>query len=394
MTHLAYYEAPDGVVLDGLVDPIDLPRTIRVIARPNAKSIHSLAIDLGRSLGATRDTYTKAHGTYTLLSGATAWALARGVTDVYIGEIQDMDRGAILESLDFAQSLGAALHLIAAHGEMRVHAATLEALGGTHRRFSTLPEQIRTPSGPGTDNGSEGAVFGDDEPEPPDDEWVSFRAAYHQTFPPEVVSACDRVYLDAYAIARASSATTEEDVARLIADLWQRHGSTHLPATVAVRAVQAALFRNRLHVRVNLGHLERAVKLRLLNPLTDRHYAALASYADPWRAAATVLHAHHVSSEQSVRLRALDVQPDGSIPMLGITIEPAARVVIAAQRWRQLLTSDIEDPPLLPKTISALRAGIRRVTGELDLPLATTWRGTQKADRWQHNYGLKVTPIA
>ncbi|SOC50407.1 hypothetical protein SAMN05660748_3155 [Blastococcus aggregatus] len=388
MTALLHYEAPQGKDLAGLVDPVALPRAVRAIARPNAKSIHSLAADIMRSLGATRDLYSKAQGSYTLLNTASAWSLAHGVTDVYLGEVQDMDRNGILESLDFSQRIGATLHLITGYGQVSVHAQTIEQLGGMTRRFTDLPAELRHPTPPAPP-GPE-----DDEAdiEIPDDDWISYRSTYRSLWPTDLVATADRVYLDAYRTARRSTAATEEDIARLIALLWQRHGCTPLPAITAIRAAQAGLFRNGLNVRVSRGHLERFLRLRLVNPLTPEHYQALMTYADPWRAAAAVLHAHHVSTEDTLALRALDVEPDGTIPRLGTTIDHGARPILAAQRWLELITGD-ENPPLIDKNANATRAGIRKVTSELRLPLATNWQ-TLRSDRWQHNYGIRMAPIA
>ncbi|SEP14960.1 hypothetical protein [Trujillonella endophytica] len=387
MTGLFHYEAPRGKDLDGLVDAVNLPLAIRAIARPNSKSIHSLAADVLRSLGATRDLYSKAQGSNTLLNAASAWSLARGITDVYFGEVQDMDLNGIHESLDFAQRIGANLHLISGYGETAVHAPTIEQLGGRNRRFTDLPVELRAPAPAAAPSDEDGR----DEIEIPDDDWISYRPTYRALWPTEVVATADRVYLDSYRTARHSGASTAEDIARLIAGLWQRHGSSPLPATTTVRAVQAGLFRNGLNVRVSLGHLERFLHLRLVNPLTAAHYQALSSYADPWRAAAAVLHAHHISTEDSLAIRALDVQPDGTIPSLTTAIDSGARPILAAQRWLRLIAAD-ENPPLIDKDLNAARAGIRRVTRELALPITTNWAALRN-DRWQHNYGVKVAPV-
>jgi hypothetical protein len=387
VTALFHYEAPRGKDLDGLIDPVDLPLAIRAIARPNSKSVHSLAGDIMRSLGAARDLYSKAQGSYTLLNAASAWSLGRGITDVYLGEVQDMDRNGIHEGLDFAQRIGANLHLISGYGQAAVHGQTIEQLGGTTRRFADLPAELRHPT-PAAPPGSE---YDDAEVEIPDDDWISYRPTYRSLWPSALVEAADQVYLDAYRTARRSTASAEDDIARLIACLRQRHGSALLPATTAVRAVQAGLFRNGINVRVSLGHLERFLHLRLVNPLKAEHYQSLSSYADPWRAAATVLHAHHVSTEDTLALRALDVEPDGTVPSLTTTIDSAARPILAAQRWLQLITGDV-DPPLIDKDVNATRAGIRRITKELGLPLTTEWTAL-RSDRWQHNYGVRVTPI-
>lgn len=389
MTGLFHYEALHGRDLAGLVDPVNMPHAVRAIARPNAKSIHSLAGDIMRSLGATRDIYSKAQGANTLLNTASAWSLARGIIDVYLGEVQDMDRNGILESLDFAQRIGANLHLISGYGQTAVHAQTIEELGGILRPFADLPSELRSPTPaaapPSPEDEEEVAV------EIPDDDWISYRPTYRSLWPADLVTIADDVYLDSYRTARRSTAATEEDIAHLIARLWQRHGSAPIPATTAVRAAQAGLFRNGLNVRVSLGHLERFLHLTLVNPLKPEHYQALTSYADPWRAAAAVLHAHHVSTEDTLALRALDVEPDGTIPTLGVIIEPGARPILAAQRWLTLITGD-EDPPLIDKSVSATRAGIRKVITELGLPIVTTWR-TMRSDRWQHNYGIRVAQI-
>lgn len=389
MTRLFHYEAPRGKDLDGLVDPVDMPHAVRAIARPNAKSIHSLAADIMRSLGATRDLYTKAQGSYTLLNAASAWSLARGITDVFLGEVQDMDRNGILESLDFAQRIGANLHLISGYGQTVVHASTINELGGVTLRFTDLPGELRSPGrapSPASTTSEE-----DDAVEIPDDDWISYRPAYRSLWPAHFVATADQVYLDAYQQARRSNARTEDDIARLIAGLWDQHGCSSVPATTAVRAVQAGLFRNGLNVRVSMGHLERFLHLKMVNPLKPEHYEALRSYADPWRAAATVLHAQHVPTQDILALGALDVEPDGTIPSSGLRLAAGAHPILAAQRWHQLISGD-EDPPLIDRSIVATRAGIRRITQELNLPLVTKW-STPKSDRWQHRNGLKVTPI-
>ena len=391
MNALTYYEAPNGHDLAGLVDPVDLPNAFRVIARPSAKSIHSMAGDLMRTFGATRDLYSRAQGANTLLNMASAWSLASGVTDLYIGEAQDMHEDSILESLEFTQRSGARLHLIYSFGETFTHADTLLRLGGTNQPYETLPEPIRHPD-------RYPAPLRPTPPETlplaamPDEEWMTFRAAYLHTLDGQELAVADRIYNDAYQQTRATSPTDKEAVTGLIASLWDVYGVGRFERTIAVRAVQAGLFRDGSYLRVEHGSLERWVTQYLLNPLQPHHYMALRAFSDPWRAAATVLHAQHVESEEMLSLRALDVDHDGNIPSLGVALPPDAGTIVAAQRWRQLIVADA-DPPLFDKSVNALRQGIRKVVTELDLPLVTYWR-KQSGDRWTQKHGIRIEAIA
>lgn len=156
--------------------------------------------------------------------------------------------------------------------------------------------------------------------------------------------------------------------------------------------MEAALFRNGLIVRLVMHHFTRHVQLNYVNLMTADHYRQLRGFMDPWRAAATVLHAHHVSTEDTLALKALDVTPDGDIPRLGLPLLPEARTLLAAQRWHQLITQDA-DPPLFKEKPHPLRAGIRAITHQLDLPLVPYWR-TQTNDKGTGNIGIRIEEFA
>lgn len=115
-----------------------------------------------------------------------------------------------------------------------------------------------------------------------------------------------------------------------------------------------------------MHHFTRHVQLNYVNLMTDDHYTRLRGFMNPWRAAATVLHAHHVSTEDTLALKVMDVTPDGDIPRLGINFPSESRVLLAAQRWHQLLTQEA-DPPLFKEKPHPLRTGIRALTHQLDL---------------------------
>lgn len=393
MTALAYYEAPRGFTLDAFVDPVDLPRAIRVVAPPNAKSSHALAGAICRSLGAVNDLYTKSNGSTIMLSSAAAWSLATGVTNLFIAAAEDLTRAAIYECIDFAGLIGANLHLVFSHGQVHVHGATLNEVGFRSTPFTLLPDALTQPPPLATSNESatqvddiwEGAVL-------PQDHWTTFRAAYRATLSDPLLSRCDDIYLDAYSTARASHARTVEEVSALAGSLWERLGIGENERTITCRAIQAALFRNGLLVRLDMHHFTRHVQLNYVNLMTSDHYTRLRGFMNPWRAAATVLHAHHVSTEDTLALKAMDVTANGRIPRLGIDFSPEARVLLAAQRWHQLLTQDA-DPPLFKEKPHPLRTGIRAVTHQLDLPLVPYWR-TISNDKGRGNIGIRVEEFA
>lgn len=393
MSHLRYYEAPQRFDLDGFVDPVDLPTAIRLIAPPNAKSTHALAGAICRSLGADRDLYTQATGETIMLSSATAWSLAIGITDVYIAASEDLKRDAIFDCIYFAGRIGANLHLVFSFGQVNSHADTINEAGFESTAFATLPQALRTPA-PMQVAASRPAVQQRrvEELDLPDDHWTSFRAAYLSALPHADAALCDAIYLNAYDIARNSKARTSDEVAALAGSLWQQFGISETERTVACRALQAALFRTGLIVRIELGPFTRHVQQRYVNLMTAEDYTALQGFVNPWRAAATVLHAHHVSTEVSVALRVSDVTRDGDIPHLGLNLPSEARTLLAAQRWHQLLTQD-NDPPLFKEQPNPLRRGIRKVITELELPLIPYWR-TLADDKGRTNWGIKVEEFA
>ena len=392
MSHLCYYEAERGFELDGFVDPVDMSSAIRVVAPPNAKSSHALAGAICRSLGAVRDLYTIATGETVMLSSAAAWSLATGVTDVYIAAAEDLTRPAVFDCIDFAGRIGAHLHLVFSYGQVHAHAHTINEAGFRSRPFNDLPTPLRHPTLPpvtlpDADRGDQlnGVAL-------PEDQWTTFRAAYRTALTPDLASYCDGIYLDAYRTTRDSDARTVDDVAALAGALWQRLGIGEVERTVTSRAMQAALFRNGLLVRLDMRPFTRHVQQNHVNLMTADDYQALRGFVNPWRAAATVLHAYHVSTEESLALKATDVTPTGDIPRLALNPPPEARVLLAAQRWHQLLTQDA-DPPLFKEKPVPLRRGIRAVIQELNLPLIAYWR-TLSNDKGQGNTGIKVEEIA
>lgn len=390
MTTMSYYEAPRGFPLDGFVDPVDLPTAIRVVAPPNAKSAHALSGAICRALGAVLDTYTKSNGETIMLSSAAAWSLATGITDLYVAAAEDLTRPAIFDCIDFAGRIGAHLHLVFSFGQVHVHAETMNETGFRSTPFTDLPPNVRNPA--------LRVVETIDATDPyagvelPQDHWTMFRAAYRASLSPHVVDLCDSIYLNAYTTTRNSDARTSEEVAALAGSLWQQLGSNDVERTVSTRAMQAGLFRNGLLVRLDMHHFTRHVQLNYVNLMTGDHYRQLRGFVNPWRAAATVLHAHHISTEDTMGLQALDVTPDGDIPTLGLCLPTEAKVLLAAQRWHQLLTQDA-DPPLFNGSAHATRQGIRDVVHQLDLPLIPYWR-TQKRDQGRGNIGIRVEAVA
>ncbi|HXH80406.1 hypothetical protein [Nocardioides sp.] len=390
MTTMCYYEAPRGFQLDGFVDPIDLPTAIRVIAPPNAKSVHALAGAICRALGAVLDTYTKRNGETLMLSSAAAWSLATGITDLYIAAAEDLTRPAIFDCIDFAGRICAHLHLVFSFGQVHVHAATMNEAGFQSRPFEDLPTSLRNPVPlsvvPTANTDAYEGI------ELPDDHWTTFRPAYRASLPPHIVDLCDRIYLDAYTTTRNSKAHTTEEISTLAGSIWQRLGIHEIERTVSARAMQAGLFRNGLLVRLDMHHFTRHVQLNYVNLMTGAHYRQLRGFVNPWRAAATVLHAQHVTTEDTLALRALDVTAEGDIPTLSLNIPAEAKVLLAAQRWHQLLAKDA-NPPLFNGNAHATRQGIRAVVHQLNLPLVPYWR-TQKDDKGRGNIGIKVEGIA
>lgn len=366
-----YYSAPKGYEPDAFVDPVPMPTpSMRLITPPSYKTEHVLAAALCRSLGLTRTEFTKALSLDRLYGHATAWALAHHIEDIYIAHSEDLTRDGVLLLLDFAATIGARLHLVFANAQAVTHATMLRAFGAQHSGWQHLPEALREPS-----TIDEGAATTDtvplDDIDLPADHWPTFRAAYHDALNPDQAAILDTIYLDAYATARASKAHTRDSIEALGGHLWNRHGIHPVARTVTTKAMQAALFRNGYNVKVDLTHWNRRLPQHHVNVLTPDHYAALATYADPWRSAATVLHAHHVPTETLPTLTCGDVTNDGQLT--GREVAPEAMPVLAAQRWNQLFTGDTE-APLFDQDLIALRRGIRAVVAELNLPIETYWR--------------------
>lgn len=392
MTPLRYYEAPRRFTLDGFIDPVELPSAIRVVAPPNAKSSHALAGAICRDLGAVRDLYTQAHGETVMLSSAVAWSLATGITDIYIAAAEDLTRAGVYDCIHLAGRIGATLHLVFSYGQVHTHLATLNEVGFRTVDFTEIPAPLRDPStetrrvdAAALDQGSKPVVL-------PDDHWMTFRAAYRSSLPDDLAEHCDNIYLDAYETARASTARSVDEIAALAGDLWQRFGIGDTERIVSSRAMQAALFRNGLLVRLDMAPFTRHVQLNYVNAMTTQDYQRMRDFVNPSRAAATVLHAHHVSTEDSLALRALDVTPHGNIPLLGIDFVPEARTFLAAQRWHQLITQDA-NPPLFKEKSNPFRAGIRKMVQQLDLPVIPYWRSL-KDDKGRTNIGIRVEVFA
>lgn len=389
MTGIYYYEAPTGLDMPGLVDPVNLPGAYRVIARPNAKSIHGMAGDILRSCGVTRDLYRKSAGVTTLLSLAAAWGLALNVTDVYVGEAQDMAAPTILETIEFAHRFGATVHFIFAFSQTHVHADRLIRYGGALRAYTDLPDPIRNPE---NHPAPPPPVFVErverDWPEVAADDWTTYRGAYLRAFPAQDAADADVIYRDAYNAFLSAHVTTAEEAAQLVGQLWTTHGFDEFERDTVTAAMQAALWRNRTHSKVDAIKLTRYVTRYIANGMTTAHYHVMRAYPDPWRAAATALHAHHIPTLDMLELHARDVTPDGQIPTLDNTFESDAAVLIAAQRWRQILLQGA-DPPLFGMSANSLRQGMKKVIRELDLPLSDDFKRPAK-QRFHPVIGIKM----
>lgn len=395
MTGIHVYEAPFGEALDGFVRTTGEPgeeRFISVIARPSARSLHPLAADVMRSFGAVRDLYTKAQGMSALLLSATAWSLARGLTDLYIGEAQDLE-AHLDECVEFAHGAGLDLHLVYGFGQVHVHGPALIERGAGYHDFNTLPGALRARESRRELQAVEDTDAGDDPlPAPPDEPWMTFRAIYTDVLDPEQAGRCDEVYLAAYTLGRDSTATDKEGVSRLLGEAWSACGTDDASRLIALRAVQAALFRNGFNMHADMRQTTRYVMENYVTALVDAHYAQMHSFADPWRAAATVLHAHHMTIPDMLSLRARDVSTDGRIEGFDAEVPRSGREIILAQRWRRLLEGDA-NPPLFRAKELMVRAGIRAFATELELPVSTNWR-IQNAGRWDQRHGLRIKAIS
>lgn len=392
---LNYYEAVRGFEPDGFIDPIALTHpAIRVITPPGAKSGHALAATMCRSLGLTRDNFTKRTSEKTLLDAAKAWALAKGVSHMYIAHSEDLTPAVLDQVIDFTTSIGAALHLVFARGQVYEHAHVLHRHGFTHHPFTDLPEAIRKPGKKAhrlTLAPTVPPIAGLDLP---DDHWPTFRHAYLEALPPNDAETVDATYVAAYRTARASNATTPDEVEALAGRLWTAHGIDDNARLVATRALQAALFTNGWHVHIDLDTFTRRIRQHHVNLLTTAHYEAMASYPQPWKPAATLLHAEHITTPHMAALRVADVTRDGTIPTHGIhPADPAARVLLAAARWHALTTSDDPNPLLLGITDHLkLQRGIRAVITDLELPVLAYWRNLTN-DRGAARRGLRIEPL-
>lgn len=389
---LNYYEAPRAFEPDGFVDPITLPHpAIRVITPPGAKSGHALAATVCRSLGITRDNFTKRTSEKTLLDAATAWALAKGVTHMYIAHAEDLTPPVLDQTIGFTTNIGAALHLVFARGQVYEHATVLHRHGFTHHPFTDLPEALRKPA-----KKEHRLTIAPTIPplaalDLPDDHWPTFRHAYLHSLPPSDSQAIDRIYVPAYRTALASGATTLDQVEALAGRLWTEHGINHNARLVVARAMQAALFRNGWHLHIDLDTFTRRVRQHHINLLTADHYQAMATYPQPWKPAATLLHAEHIDIATMSALRVNDVTRDGTIPTHDITpSNPAARTLLAAARWHAFTTADDTNPPLLVTTANnKLQRGIRQVITDLELPLSPYSRNLAN-DRGAARRGLRI----
>lgn len=393
MPNLFAYEAPYGQALDGFVGRAGEPgreRHISIIARPSARSMHPIAVDIMRCLGADRDAFTKAQSAVKLLRQATAWSLSRGMSDLYVGEAQDFEQH-LDECIEFAHGAGLDLHLVYGFGQTREHGPLLAERATVFHEFSDMPASLR-----GHDD-SRGQT-NEQEPEPilvprpPDEPWTAYRYTYTSLLSPAEVDACERVYLAAYDRTRMTEVQTTREVAELIGEIWTDCGLSDSALAIVVKATQAALFRNGFNLRVEYGLLERHLLEYHVIRLAPEHYRMMRGFSDPWRSAATILHAHRVSTEAMMALGARDVTPTGEIPGLDINLPEDGRAVLAAQRFAQLLGDD-PSPPFLEGSEIKIRNAIRYVVINLDLPVRTNWRLHGRRN-WRQRDGLRLDVIA
>lgn len=212
-----WYEAPPGATLPGLVEPVDAPSTIRVIARPGMQTLYPLLSDMLKSLGADTDIPQKGKHAATPATLATAWSLVNQVHTVYLGEAQDLSPLGLEEVLDFVERIGARLHLIFAAGTLHQHAPLLARRGGDFHPFDRLPAWVETPPPSITNDHAAMTTQAASAPPELDDDWVSFRAAYHALYTPEETEACDRIYGTTLRTVSDCTVTNPDDIARLIA---------------------------------------------------------------------------------------------------------------------------------------------------------------------------------
>lgn len=388
--NIYWYEAPPGETLPGLVDPVPAPRTIRVITRPGMRRLYPLLGDVLKSLGADTEIPIKGKQTATPSTLAAAWAFVDQVDTIYLGEAQDLTPAGLDEVLDFTHRLGANVHLIFATGTLHQHAPVLQRRGGTFRQFSDLPFWVtQPPTIADLDETVEATTVMPREV--PGDDWVTFRSAYRAIFDPSETQACDRLYAAALRASRECDVASPDDVARLVARVWNDHRCHDHRRLVAVRAIQAGLFLQGWNVKAEMGHLTRYVTDRYFNPLGAGDYLRMARYADPWRTAATVLHAHHVPISVMRETPAREVGADGSFPGADVR-DPDARRILAAQRWTQLIGADAPDPPFIAQSEHFVRAGIKKVASSLNLPMQPQWRRAGDK-RYEQRVGISMETI-
>ena len=292
------YEANNGQPLDGLIDFVEMPRAVRLIARPHQKTMHPLWVDILKSLGVTRGVPVAGHGAGSPANLGAAWCLARGVNAVYIGEAQDLSAEAIADCIDFSDRIGASLHLVFGFGQVHAHSTMLKHRGATFTEFEDLAHLIRHPV-VHIDNDqprSGAAARSDTEPQKyiPGDDWPTFRAAYRDVWTKDESEACDAIYVDTMRAVLGSKPDSPDGLAAVLGAVWHLHGCEGHRRLVAIRAAQAAMFLLGWNVRVKERWLERYVIDRHLNPLQAHHHRAMTSVAQPWRSSAAILHAHHV----------------------------------------------------------------------------------------------------
>ena len=144
-------------------------------------------------------------------------------------------------------------------------------------------------------------------------------------------------------------------------------------------------------MKTEQSKVTRYVTDRYFNPLGPNDYLRMARFADPWRAAATVLHAHHTPISAMLDTPARAIEPDGRFPGVDVP-DPGARRILAAQRWTQLVGHETADPPFISQAEHSVRAGIKRVVATLTLPMQPQWRRAGDK-RFEQRIGISMERI-
>lgn len=378
---------------------------VAITVRPDTRRPGWIARDLLAALGARGDVSGQPRRDADERQLAPIWLHAHDIDDVIVIGAEALSGDIVQELAEIATLAAANLWLVADH---IIPDALTDALEGWPV-VPVAPEAFHTRWD------SDGAPADVDVPEVtcashdglptvvPEVDFTVFRATARRQLPATAYAAVERRYDDEFTDARMRLGN-DRDPLEVLRDALQRC-ATAAAVTVTVRAIQAAAFTRRVHLRVKLDSLlAHDDHQRVATSEDPETWRLLAAYRLPLRQAVCALTLLGVPMDKQQRARVAELDPTGTTLLTAeqtFTLPAGAAPALRALLLTRLAAGAAPTDPLLADldgTSPGARAfasivaaaqrelGIRLVSGQVE-------RAATPTTAWARRRGITTTTI-